>query len=185
MTYDNEEWRPVVGWEGLYEVSSHGRVRSFDRVVRCGYGRTRTFPGRILKGWLQQGYPVVALMMVGEEQRRTFVHILVCEAFHGPAPSPDHEVAHNDGDRANGYYRNLRWATHVENEADKIAHGTRPVGERHGAAKLTPDQVLEIRAYSGNQRELADRLGVSPATICVIRKGKNWRHLAPEDALAA
>lgn len=173
----NEEWLPVVGWEGLYEVSSHGRVRSFDRVVRCGYGRTRVFPGRILTGWFHQGYPMVALTE-GDRTRRTYTHRLVCEAFNGPPPSEKHEVAHNDGEPGNIHYRNLRWATHAENEADKIEHGTAPIGEKHGSAKLTADQVMKIRAANDpNLGDLARKYGVSRATVCIIRKGKIWRHL--------
>lgn len=68
-------------------------------------------------------------------------------------------------------------ATHAENEADKLAHGTRLTGERHNMAKLTEADVIEIRSAPGNQRRIAQRFGVSPAHICNIKKLKTWRHL--------
>lgn len=177
MTAQDETWLPVVGWEELYEVSSHGRMRSRERVVRCGYGKTRALRARMLRPWLQKGYPTFALID-GLRKYRTYVHRFVCEAFNGPAPSPEHEVAHNDGDPANCHFRNLRWATHAENEADKIAHGTNPIGERHPGAKLTEAQVIDIRKAPGKQRDIARTYGVTPATICLIKKGRLWRHAA-------
>lgn len=173
-----EQWLPVAGWEGLYEVSSSGRVRSFDRVVRCGYGRTRVFPGRILSPTLVHGYPRVILAMVGRDTRQVHVHQLVCEAFHGPAPTAAHEVAHNDGNRANNHASNLRWATHQENEADKRAHNTAPVGERHGMSKLDWNAVREIRRAAGTHEELARQYGVTRRTVGRIRNGLLWKEAA-------
>jgi hypothetical protein len=120
---------------------------------------------------------MVVLTLVGRKQRRTFVHRLVCEVFHGPAPSAAHEVAHHDGDPGNAHFGNLRWATHVENEADKIGHGTITVGERHGMAKLNADQVREIKVSPERGCDLAGRFGITRSAITHIRKGKLWRHL--------
>lgn len=173
---DNERWKSVRDWEGIYEVSSHGRIRSFDKVVRCGYGRTRVFPGRILQPVLQHGYPIVFLYDAASgRRRRVFVHVLVCEAFHGAKPAADHEVAHGDGNPANAHCSNLRWATHRENEADKKRHGTAPVGERHGRAKLDWPKVREIRAMSGSHEEIARLFGVTRRTVGRIRTGRLWQ----------
>lgn len=121
-----ENWRPVLGYEGLYEVSSLGRVRSLDRVVvlRDEAGtvwQRRTYSGQVLR---QQPhiavYPQVKLSKNGRIVNR-FVHVLVCEAFHGPRPD-EMQAAHYDGDRNNARAENLRWATRAENEADKLRH---------------------------------------------------------------
>lgn len=115
-------------------------------------------------------------------KRVTFqVHAVVCEAFHGPKPTPKHEVCHNDGDQLNNVASNLRWGTRSENAADRVLHGTVARGERSPGAKLTETQVQEIRtryaAGSILMRELAAEYGVTKKTISVIISRKMWTHV--------
>lgn len=109
------------------------------------------------------------------------VHPIVCTAAHGPAPTPGHEAAHTCGHGSDGCVnpRHLRWATHAENMADMITHGTSPRGERQGCAKLTRSEVLEIARLRGSrsQRKLADDFGVSRGAIGGIFSGHNWAWL--------
>ena len=175
----SEEWRAVIGWEDLYQVSSLGRVRSLDRVSRFsrnGRPVTRPLKGKILqqhKHKQRGGYPTVGLHRDGTQQTY-FVHRLVCEAFHGARPSGA-EVAHGDGDTANARADNLRWATRMENMADTIVHGTRAAGERHGNSKLTAGNIIEIRhAKDVTQRELAAKFGVVQSCIANIQAGRRW-----------
>lgn len=109
--------------------------------------------------------------------RNEYVHRIVCQQHHGKAPSPKHEVAHQCGNHSCVNYRHLRWATHVENEGDKLRHGTTPRGEKHGAAKLTKKDVLTIRASSENNTRLAATYGVHPSYVSLIRNGKRWSWL--------
>lgn len=125
-----EDWRPVVGFEGLYEVSNLGRVRSLDRVN--SYSRTCQYSGRILNvkrkykgrllrpGTASNGYMTVSL----GRSNSVCVHVLVLTAFAGPAPTGT-ECLHRDGTRTNNNAENLRWGTRSENILDAIRHGTR------------------------------------------------------------
>lgn len=121
-THTSEEWRPVVGFEGLYEVSDHGRVRSLDHFVDLSNGRRRRAPGRVLKPWDSEGYPKVGLTFEGRK-RRALVHVLVLEAFVGARPEGA-ACCHNDGNRQNSRLSNLRWGTYSENNFDLVRHGT-------------------------------------------------------------
>lgn len=103
----------------------------------------------------------------------------VCEATYGPAPSPRHHAAHNCGNAWCVNPRHLRWATPVENNADKLSHGTHNKGERHGNAKLTNDQVRAIRAMDGTEPHsaIASRFGVSQTMVSRIIRRDGWGHI--------
>lgn len=177
---DGEEWRPVVGYEGLYEVSSHGRVRSLDRFRPHPTNERLTLVrGRVLKLKRRQrtGHLTVTLQNAGRSY--PFVHGLVLAAFVGPRPE-GMECCHNDGNPANNHVSNLRWDTHAANLADMVRHGTRVQGQQIRRAKLTPEEVREIRAShaaGATQAELARRFRVTPTAIWWVVKGKTWKHL--------
>lgn len=176
MNDATEEWR-VIAAAPAYAVSNLGRVK---RVTPGGNVRTeRLRKLRITPA----GY--VQLSLYTDGQPKTFlVHRLVCEAFHGPAPSYAHEVAHGDGCASNNRADNLRWATPSENQADKRMHGTVPDfrGERSARAKVTDAIVQEIRGtrrYNGVLPDLAAKHGLMLNTVCTIRtrNGGKWPHI--------
>lgn len=113
MSEPTELWRPVVGWEGLYEVSDQGRVRSLPRT---------TTKGRVLKLRLAEGYPAVSLSKEAVVRTRK-VHKLVIEAFIGPCPE-GLEVRHLNGVSTDARLLNLRYGTRSENARDRVLHGT-------------------------------------------------------------
>ena len=182
-----ELWKPVVGFKGFYEVSSMGRVRSVDRVVRCGKAKAngtrddRRFIGRILRqSEYHAGHKKVGLYRAGTEKTRR-VHRLVMAAFVGPCPLGK-EVAHEDGDPANNNLSNLSYKTHAENQRDMRSHGPMPRGERNGHAVLTANDVRDIRARAaagpyGIKAELAEEFGVARSTISAVVTRRNWKHL--------
>lgn len=126
-----EEWRPVVGYEGLYEVSSHGNVRSTTRIVpHRMYGSQRIKGKRRSLVLNPDGYPGLFLSKHGVD-RHVSVHRLVAQAF-CERSEDDTEVRHLDGNPANNHAYNLKWGTHSENMRDRIAHGTdRNVAKTH------------------------------------------------------
>jgi len=120
-----EVWLPVVGHEGSYEVSSHGRVRSLDRTVHRSTSSMRR-RGQLLRPCLTHGYPTVNL------SAKTYqVHVLMLKAFVGPRPSGLYGC-HNDDVRTNNVLSNLRWGTPSSNSQDKLRHGN-----DHNAIKET------------------------------------------------
>lgn len=182
---ETERWLPVSGFEGLYEVSDLGRVRSLDRgiVVEMWYGTTvRHYPGRILKpnvGIGTRGYPKVGLSRNSEHTGR-LVHQLVMEAFCGPCP-PGMEVLHGPGGKLDARLSNLRYGTRSENIRDRTRDGQDNRGERCGRAKLTQAAVADIRlrvASGETQRSVAKGHGVHFATVNAIIMGRNWKYTA-------
>lgn len=183
-----ETWKAVVGYEGLYEVSDMGRVRSLDRVIesgnRWGGVSRRRCKGVVLKPWpisKKAGYVALYLSVAGEIKACT-VHSLVCRAFHGPAPTARHEVAHSDGDDTNNQASNLTWKTRIANHADKRRHGTHMCGERVPWAKLTDKTVRrmrELRRETGVSYEsIGAAFGVSRRTAARAISGQHWAHIA-------
>src|SRR4051794_9067393 len=119
-----EEWRSVVGYEGRYEVSDQGRVRSLERIVEIRPGVTKVQPGRILKHVITHlGYPIITLPKNQEGRRKNVrVQRLVLEAFVGPCP-PGMEACHNDDVSLDCRLQNLRWDTRQANIADRCRNG--------------------------------------------------------------
>lgn len=111
----SEEWRPVVGSGGRYEVSNLGNVRSF----AAGYT-----PRLMALRLSDRGYPSVTLRL-GGTNITVQVHRSVLAAFIGPCP-PGHEVRHLDGSRNNNNLSNLAYGTRSQNARDGVAHGTNP-----------------------------------------------------------
>lgn len=158
-----ENWKPVVGFDGLYEVSDLGNVRSMGRLVPYPNSRPRRLVGRTLRPArnVESGYPFVNLRRNGR-QRIVCVHTLVLEAFVGPRPE-GMECCHWDGNPENNRLDNLRWDTHIANKADDRRNGVLKRGEQLPQARLTVAKVLEIRiaAASGEKsRFIAARYGV-------------------------
>ena len=167
----NEEWRLVKGYNGRYEISSHGRIRRHHRKTgvytymipqKCGFKRRYCF---------------VVLSNHGETKQH-YVHRLVLEAFVGPAPD-GFEACHFDGDANNNSINNLRWGSHTSNQQDMAAHGNSNRGQKQHRSKLSESDVRQIRtlhpAVSANQ--LSDRFAVSIRTIYDVLERRTWAWL--------
>lgn len=114
-----EVWKPVCGYEGKYEVSDHGQVRSLDRLDTAG----RPVRGRIMKASTgSSGYKQVDLSGTGGAATK-HVHRLVLEAFVGACPD-GMEACHGDGGAVDNRLANLRWDSRSENMIDRTRHGT-------------------------------------------------------------
>jgi hypothetical protein len=165
-------WRTVPGYPA-YEVSVDGLVR------RCQGFRCRR-AHRVLVPFVRPNGYAQILLYQGGKRRRFGVHQLVALAFLGPKPSPQHQVAHLDGQRLNNHVSNLAWLLPIENDAHKDLHGTRLRGSQIHSAKLVEAQVVLIRqalAVGIRQCALAQTYGVSDSTVSLIARAKTWRHV--------
>lgn len=176
-TLADEIWRPVVGYEGLYSVSDHGRAMVHDRIVRHWRGGVLLRPARILKpGMDTDGYLHYGLTDASGLTKTRKAHALVLAAFVGPKPA-GMLTAHWDGDRTNNHLGNLRYATPTGNCDDKKRHGTQPRGERTKTAKLTPEQVFAIRASTRTDSADAKEFGIGRTQVRRIKANEAWSHL--------
>lgn len=183
----NEEWRPVEGTGGLYEISSLGRIRSYNNGI---WGRLRV--PRIMKPQLDTvGYPGVTLGggTRGSIPRRGVIHRLVAEAF---IPNPENlpQVNHEDGDKTNNVVENLTWMTNTENIRHSWRIGIRhmPKGADSWNAKFTVEAVAAMKgALIAGVRvsAIAREYNISRAHLRNIRNGFHWADVAPKIATSA
>ena len=180
MAILSEEWRDIPGYEGRYQVSDLGNVRSVWQTTR--HGRPLK---PFLSGPKRRQYPRVRLYSGTREHSDIFVHVIVMLAFDGPPPA-GYEIDHLDNDPLNPEYTNLEYVTRPEQQRrvyrrDKSRLPVHRPGELNPCAVLTWDSVRQIRALSsGGHRnaDLARRYGVDPSTISQIVRGRNWREVA-------
>lgn len=170
---ETEKWVDVLGFEGVYAISSLGRVMR----VSGGAGSRA---GRILKpDTSTKGYLRVSLYKgKRKETYRPFVHQLVARAFIGPCPV-GYQVNHIDGDKTNNRPANLEYATLLENLVHARRTGLLDVhGENHPQAKLTPRNVQDLRCMYAtgdwSQRELATKFAISQTQVGRIVRNESW-----------
>lgn len=178
-----ETWKPVVGYEGLYEVSDIGRIRSLDRRLRMRYG-SKLLPGKVLKPAVRKnGYQQIQFQVAGQPKKYALIHRVVLEAFVGPSPDGC-ECRHLDGHKPNCRLDNLEWGTKLENMQDQYRHGTRIQGESSPHVKLTDAMCEEIFRSPKNGYELAREFGVTATAIYLVRNGYSHKHVGrPTDTI--
>jgi hypothetical protein len=174
------KWRIIPSFPD-YEASSDGRIR------RASKRKARQDFRREITRRLAQGYHVVTLMKPSastlprsSSYTPAKVNRLVCEAFHGSAPSEKHHAAHKDGDALNDAFDNLYWAPPAQNAADKERHGTILRGGELNHSKLTDDAVRlarKERTLGATWAELASAHGVSIRAIRNAVNGETWKHV--------
>ncbi len=171
-----EKWKAVIGWEGHYEVSDQGNVRSLTRVSTCGMGMRREYiGGPVKKLTAKNGYAVVNFTGGGKRQQQ-LVHRLVLMAFCGQ-PAAGQQAAHNNGQRTDNRLENLRWASVSANHADKKEHGTWQGGAANGNASLNEETVRAIRQSTMSAPKLAAIYGVEASTILRVKNREAWAHV--------
>ena len=124
----DEIWKPIIDYEGLYEISSHGRVKVVERVIEhpalVNGAKYKTIPEKIRKPNIMKGYHCIGL--IKDKKTKVFrIHRLVMEHFGETRPTEEHQVNHIDGDKSNNRIDNLEWVTPKENTNHAIENGLR------------------------------------------------------------
>lgn len=169
-----EDWRPVPGYEGFYEASDFGRIRSVRHWTRVGWRG-----GIILAQFTDaDGYYRVNLSREGAVRSKP-VHALVLAAFRGEPPE-GWQGCHGGEGRTDNRLANLYWGTAQVNSDDKYRDGTMACGERQGSSRLRTKDILAIRqryASGEGQEAIARDFGVSQAHVSRIILRQSWKHV--------
>lgn len=160
-----EEWRDIPGFEGRYQASTHGRVRSVDQVrevIVNGKMQIRHYKGRILRaGKSADGHLSVVL---GRRYGSMPVHTAVALAFIGPRPD-GFDVCHNDGDPTNNHIENLRYDTRTNNILDVYRQG----GSWRKLSLNDMRGIKELLNSGISGHSIAKKYGVSDTTVSRIK----------------
>lgn len=181
--YKNAEeiWKDVFGYEGIYQVSDFGRIKSLDRI-RCN---GKSYKGKILKPWKSKyndtdKYRLVISLVKSGKRKHFYIHQLVLNAFIGPCPK-EMEICHNNGNGENNNLNNLRYDTRKNNHKDKMGHGTHLYGSKVPTSKLNELQVRIIKKLLeyGNltHKEIGEIFGVTRECISRISRNETWKHI--------
>lgn len=173
MTCESEVWKPIEGYDGMYEVSNRGRVRSYHKSTRAP-----EIP-HVLRAGNTRGYRTVVLCS-GRKHRPRLVHQLVAEAFLGlPPPMQRPTVNHKNLDKADNRIENLEWMSHADNNRHAAPHLPRNRGESNHS-KLREDDVRRMRqAHRAGEScaQLGRTYGVSQVTAWKICRRQKWAHI--------
>ena len=176
---EQEIWKDVVGYEGLYQISNLGRVKSLARKIdHVKYIEDRG--DVIMSPFLNaHGYFTVMLSKNGKKKQHR-IHQMVAKAFISN-PENKEMINHIDCNKQNNRVENLEWCTNSENQLHAIAHGLKTdIGVNHNLSRLTEDNVRFIREHYKfrdpvyNTRTLAEMFGVSKSVIGCIVLGKTY-----------
>lgn len=176
---ENEVWKPVQGYEGLYEISNLGRLKSPQKVVNGKEGRLHTLKERMLNPRVNQtGYYHTALYKNGKPKWYTVHRMVALSWIDNPENKP--HINHKDSNRLNNRVDNLEWCTHGENMKHGFLYGNKTQkGEKNNAAKITREIAEAVRALyaEGNltQWQVGERFGLARCHVKDITTHKIWK----------
>lgn len=169
---NREVWKPIAGYEGLYEVSNLGNVRSYQNF---GFG-LRKEPKMIKPSINSYGYLGLTLCKNTKHRYKT-IHRIVAETFI-KTEGAGLQIDHINGIKTDNRVTNLEWVTPKENTLRSVRLGLKPRGEKHGNSKLKQKEVETIRALyktgKHTQRQLGAIFGVSHSVVGKIVRNEAW-----------
>lgn len=185
MSEEIEEWRPVVGFEGEYEVSNLGGVRSLARLMWNGNSWWMSKDRLLKPGMMTSGYWMVFLHGGLRKKKSASVHRLVAAAFIGESKM---EVNHKNGIKTDNRDCNLEYVTRTENVRHAFASGLVKTrndvsGEKNPSAKISHGEamkVIELLWLGLSVREIRELTGYAYDIVANIAKKRTWKHLPRE-----
>lgn len=181
MNLDNEIWKDVPGYECLYQASNFGNIKVKERLItksyRGGKLMVQKYEGKTLLASERRGGYRYVHLSINKKTYVVAVHRMVLLAFVGE-PEKGHEACHNNGNPRDNSIINLRWDTHLNNNKDKIKHGTYLRGEKHPLSKLTKENIDEIRNSDSTGVSLAKKFSVTTGTISAVKTGRTWKSVS-------
>lgn len=170
----NEIWKDVVGYEGLYQVSNLGNVKSIDRFVNHMYGSIKR-KSILIKPVEVKGYKQVRLS-ANNKTRAFLLHRIVADAFVNGKSLENKWVNHIDGNKFNNTPSNLEWCTNSHNLKHAFITGLRKAlkGENNPNSKLNWGKINDIRTSTKTAKELGLLYNVNPCYIRTIKNNKSW-----------
>ena len=179
-----EVWKDIPDYDGRYQVSNIGRVRSLDKEV-INSGRRLFCKGRVLSSSKHNmGYLRVSLPFIIRQKKRKsfFIHRLVLMAFKGMPTKKRYDCNHINGIKADNRIENLEWCSRKENIRHSFRIGLSKQGEDHHRSKLKEKDVVEIKELLRNKKlkqiEIARKFNVSDVAISMIKSKRNWSHIS-------
>lgn len=172
MEREKEIWANVSGWEGTYQISNHGRLKSFKKNP-CGY----ILSYKNKSGW----YFTANLRSKGKETETTRIHILVAKHFI-PNPMNKPEVNHKDGNKQNNYFENLEWVTRKENNRHAIKNGLASLEGMHRYNQIEKPRAVVQFDKNFNQinkfpncKDAGSATGICPRNIHQVAAQTTYR----------
>ena len=176
---DVEYWVPASGFEGYYEASNLGRVRSLSRLAACSSNPNIliTKPGKILSCKLKNlnKYINVKLSVKGIVYTRQ-LHKLILASFSSPLFSKA-QVNHKDRNKRNNCLSNLEWVTSKENIIHAVPFRRQPKGDTHHSSKITSEEVkiiIKMRKENYTYKDIAYSLSTTTKIVGDILRGRTW-----------
>lgn len=179
-----EIWKDIIGYEGLYQISNTGFVKSFDRYIHgisiLGKKFVIKRSGALMSiAFDKNKYRVISLFE-NRKKKMFKVHRLVAIHFI-PNPLNLPQVNHKDGDKSNNNDWNLEWNTCPENLKHASENNLTAKGIRHNKAKLTEEDVYFIRKlreeHNTPTHRLIEMFRVNQSTIDNVIKRRGWKHI--------
>lgn len=173
-----EIWVDIKGFEGLYQISSYGRIKSYDRYIRNGFN-TYIKKGKIRKNQFSNNGYYIIIFNINTKMYQYLIHRLVASNFI-PNENNYSQVNHKDGNKLNNNVENLEWITPSNNIIHSINNNlTSQWGETHKSTKLKKEDIKEIRKLGKtmSRTDISKEYGISIKAVCNIINNKTWKRV--------
>lgn len=175
-----EEWKDIIDYEGLYQISNKGRIKSVSKTLPGVLGGSYVKNEIILLPYIKE-YPTITLRVKSDGKMRALHRILAIHFI--PNPQNKKFVNHKDGDKFNCDIDNLEWATSSENQIHSFASGLSKArkGVENNMTKLSETEVIEIFGSVLSISGLSKKHNVHKTCIAFIKSGKTWGWLTGKE----